>query len=122
MATRLLFGMINSVVEWYRPDGVRQGDGGRPTRRGHSGAGPRSLMRWCGSPSRGCGQRTPARQAIEAVLEVRGLGRRSGHGVSGQLRAASGLRSQMASGAGRAGNVASGASRAGNVASSARPG
>jgi hypothetical protein len=24
--TRLLFGMINSIVEWYRPDGPESGD------------------------------------------------------------------------------------------------
>ncbi|MGA4858195.1 MULTISPECIES: TetR/AcrR family transcriptional regulator [Streptomyces] len=39
MATRLLFGMINSVVEWYRPDGVRQGDGGSPYEDGPLGSG-----------------------------------------------------------------------------------
>lgn len=26
LATRLVFGMINSIVEWYRPDGRDQGD------------------------------------------------------------------------------------------------
>ena len=39
LATRLLFGMINSIVEWYRPG--RGGAAGR--RRGGRGRGPHRL-------------------------------------------------------------------------------
>ncbi len=34
LATRLLFGMINSIVEWYRPEGPD----------GRSGAGEREVV------------------------------------------------------------------------------
>jgi hypothetical protein len=37
LATRLVFGMINSIVEWYRPDGP---DG----RGGSGGAGEREVV------------------------------------------------------------------------------
>ena len=39
LATRLLFGMINSVVEWYRPDGAVPGADGAAPRADHGTAG-----------------------------------------------------------------------------------
>ena len=68
LATRLLFGMINSIVEWYRP-----------RRRGGTSERTRSPTRSCGWPSRGCARpdATPAAEA-PAPGRSRRLRRRAG--------------------------------------------
>ncbi|MEW2222694.1 TetR/AcrR family transcriptional regulator [Streptomyces sp. NPDC006990] len=60
LATRLLFGMINSIAEWYRPE-----------RAGHPGAAD-------GTPSEAGGAGTSSAEVAEAVVRTAFAGLRTG--------------------------------------------
>ena len=60
LATRLLFGMINSMVEWYRPPGA-----GAVQRRGRR-------RRWSAWPSTGCARPDAGPAAFDGVRRLRG--------------------------------------------------